>query len=463
MRGDLTKGSEAGAILRFSLPMMGGALLQQLYNVVDTLIVSHFIGADALAAVGSSYTLMVFLTSVVLGLCMGSGVIFSIFFGARQTEELRRSLFNAFLFIALVSAVIFILAACGLEWIMALLKIPDVLWADTRAYLQIILWGIGFTFLYNFFAAALRSIGNSALPLIALAAAALLNVLLDILFVLPLGMGVAGAAYATVAAQALSAAVVLIYSILRVPAFRLTRDSLRFDRRLMARIVQCSVLSSIQQSIMNFGILLIQGLVNSFGVAAMAAFAAGVKVDSFAYLPVQEFGNAFSTYAAQNRGAHKGDRIASGLRASVLGVAAFCLGISLLVAVFARPLMTVFVSPSETEILAIGIQYLRIEGSCYVGIGLLFLLYGLYRGLEQAQMSILLTVLSLGARVAFAYALAPIPQIGLTGIWWTIPIGWLLADVTGFLHYRFRRERLLASPHESVCQKKSLPQSDRGG
>lgn len=459
MRGDLTKGSEAGAILRFSLPMMGGALLQQLYNVVDTLIVSHFIGADALAAVGSSYTLMVFLTSVVLGLCMGSGVIFSIFFGARQTEELRRSLFNAFLFIALVSLVIFILAACGLEWIMGLLQIPDAIWVDTRAYLQIILWGIGFTFLYNFFASALRSIGNSALPLIALAAAALLNVVLDILFVLPLNMGVAGAAYATVAAQALSASIVLIYSILRVPAFRLTRDSLRFDRRLMARIVQCSVLSSIQQSIMNFGILLIQGLVNSFGVVAMAAFAAGVKIDSFAYLPVQEFGNAFSTYAAQNHGAHKGERIASGLRASVRGIVIFCLAISLLVAVFARPLMTVFVSPTETEILEIGVQYLRIEGSCYVGIGLLFLLYGLYRGLEQAQMSILLTVLSLGARVAFAYALAPIPQFGLQGIWWAIPIGWLLADVTGFLHYRFRRGRLLALP--PVRKEKGLLQNKR--
>lgn len=461
MRGDLTKGSEAGAILRFSLPMMGGALLQQLYNVVDTLIVSHFIGADALAAVGSSYTLMVFLTSVVLGLCMGSGVIFSIFFGARQTEELRRSLFNAFLFIALVSAVIFILAACGLEWIMALLQIPDAIWADTRAYLQIILWGIGFTFLYNFFAAALRSIGNSALPLIALAAAALLNVALDILFVLPLNMGVAGAAYATVAAQALSAAIVLVYSILRVPAFRLTRDSLRFDRRLMARIVQCSVLSSIQQSIMNFGILLIQGLVNSFGVVAMAAFAAGVKIDSFAYLPVQEFGNAFSTYAAQNRGAHKGERIASGLRASVRGIVIFCLAISLLVAVFAKPLMTVFVSPSETEILQIGVQYLRIEGSCYAGIGLLFLLYGLYRGLEQAQMSIVLTVFSLGTRVAFAYVLAPIPQIGLQGIWWAIPIGWLLADVIGFFYYRFRRERLLALPQTPVCKEKRLLQNSR--
>ena len=257
-------------------------------------------------------------------------------------------------------------------------------------------------------------------------------------------MGVAGAALATVLAQALSALIVTVYSLLRVPAFRLERADLRLDGRLMVRIMKCSVLSSIQQSVMNFGILMIQGLVNSFGVAVMAAFAAGVKIDSFAYLPVQEFGNAFSTFVAQNYGAGKRERIRAGLRASVAGAAAFCLAISALVAAFARPLMEIFVPAGETEILAVGIQYLRIEGSCYIGIGLLFLLYGLYRGLERAQMSILLTAVSLGVRVALAYALASIPRIGLQGIWWAIPIGWLLADLTGFLWYGLRRERLLS-------------------
>ena len=440
----MTEGGTTGAIVRFSLPMMGGALLQQLYNVVDTLIVSHFIGAGALAAVGSSYTLMVFLTSVVLGLCMGSGVIFSIFFGAREPDALRRGIFNAFLFIAAVSFAIFLLAAGNLDRILTLLHIPADIRADTRDYLRIIFWGIGFTFLYNFFAAALRSIGNSAVPLAALAVAAAANVALDLLFVLPFGMGVAGAALATVLAQALSALIVTVYSLLRVPAFRLERADLRLDGRLMVRIMKCSVLSSIQQSVMNFGILMIQGLVNSFGVAVMAAFAAGVKIDSFAYLPVQEFGNAFSTFVAQNYGAGKRERIRAGLRASVAGAAAFCLAVSALVAAFARPLMEIFVPAGETEILAVGIQYLRIEGSCYLGIGILFLLYGLYRGLERAQMSILLTVVSLGVRVALAYALAPIPRIGLLGIWWAIPIGWLLADLAGFLWYGLRRERLLS-------------------
>lgn len=273
--------------------------------------------------------------------------------------------------------------------------------------------------------------------------AAAANVALDLLFVLPFRMGVAGAALATVLAQALSALIVTVYSLLRVPAFRLERADLRLDGRLMVRIMKCSVLSSIQQSVMNFGILMIQGLVNSFGVAVMAAFAAGVKIDSFAYLPVQEFGNAFSTFVAQNYGAGKRERIRAGLRASVAGARLLSGGLRA-GGGLRRPLMEIFVPAGETEILAVGIQYLRIEGSCYIGIGLLFLLYGLYRGLERAQMSILLTVVSLGVRVALAYALAPIPRIGLLGIWWAIPIGWLLADLTGFLWYGLRWKRLLS-------------------
>lgn len=434
----MTEGGTTGAIVRFSLPMMGGALLQQLYNVVDTLIVSHFIGAGALAAVGSSYTLMVFLTSVVLGLCMGSGVIFSIFFGAREPEALRRGLFNAFLFIAAVSFVIFLLAAGSLDRILTLLHIPADIRADTRDYLRIIFWGIGFTFLYNFFAAALRSIGNSSVPLAALAVAAAANVALDLLFVLPLGMGVAGAALATVLAQALSALIVTVYSLLRVPAFRLERADLRVDGRLMVRIMKCSVLSSIQQSVMNFGILMIQGLVNSFGTAVMAAFAAAVKIDSFAYMPVQEFGNAFSTFIAQNFGAKRYGRIRRGVRSALLTTVIFSIIVSVLVFVFAEPLMLIFVHPGETEILATGVEYLRIEGAFYCGIGILFLLYGYYRAVRKPGMSVVLTVISLGTRVALSYLLAAIPSVGVTGIWWSIPIGWLLADAVGMLYYKMK-------------------------
>jgi len=191
---------------------------------------------------------------------------------------------------------------------------------------------------------------------------------------------------------------------------------------------------------MNFGILMIQGLVNSFGVTVMAAFAAAVKIDAFAYMPVQDFGNAFSTFIAQNHGAGKKERIRLGIRSAVLVSISFSLFISIIVYAFARELMLLFVKSNETEIIAIGVQYLRIEGVCYCGIGCLFLLYGLFRGLGKPGTSVILTIISLGTRVLLAYLLAPIPSIGLPGIWWSIPIGWFLADLCGILFY-FRTKR----------------------
>ena len=194
---------------------------------------------------------------------------------------------------------------------------------------------------------------------------------------------------------------------------------------------------------MNLGILMVQGLVNSFGTAVMAAFAAAVKIDSFAYMPVQDFGNAFSTFTAQNHGAGEKKRIQAGIRSAVTCSFLFCICISLGVFLFARPLMLLFVKPTETQILRTGVQYLRIEGAFYCGIGCLFLLYGFYRAVERPGMSVVLTVISLGTRVALAYLLSAVPAIGVAGIWWSVPIGWFLADAVGFLYYRLRKDALL--------------------
>ena len=187
---------------------------------------------------------------------------------------------------------------------------------------------------------------------------------------------------------------------------------------------------------MNFGILLIQRLVDSFGAITMAAFAAAVKIDSFAYLPVQDFGNAFSTFIAQNYGAELTDRLRRGFRQAVTLSTGFCIVISALVFAFAEPLMRIFVQASETQVLAAGVRYLRIEGACYIGIGWLFLLYGFYRAVKRPGMSVVLTVISLGTRVALSYTLAPLTPLGVTAIWCAIPIGWFLADAAGLLFYR---------------------------
>ena len=310
-----------------------------------------------------------------------------------------------------------------------------------RGYLAVVFWGIGFTFLYNFFATALRSVGNSTAALWFLLCATIINIVLDLWFVTGLGWGVEGAALATVIAQAASAGGIALYFFLKMGDLRPGLRHLRPDGRLLKRIAVVSVLTGAQQSIMNFGILMVQGLVNSFGTVIMAAFAAAVKIDSFAYMPVQDFGNAFSTYVAQNYGAGQTDRIRRGIRSAGLTSALFCIFISVMVCLFAAPLMGIFIDPSQADIIAAGVHYLHIEGACYIGIGLLFLLYGYYRAVNQPGMSVVLTIASLGTRVALAYLLSATP-LGVTGIWLSVPIGWALADVIGIGYYLVKHRKV---------------------
>ena len=443
---DLTTGPITGTMLLFALPMILGNLLQQFYNVADTLIVGQFLGAAALAAVGSSYTLMTFLTSILLGMCMGSGAVFSIRFGEGDRARLKNSLSLSFLMIAAFTVVMNLAVFLLIDPMMGLLQVPEEVYPLMRSYLWVIFWGIGGTFLYNYFACLLRAIGNSATPLLFLGISAVLNIALDLVFVVVVPWGVAGAAFATSLSQWVSGLGLLAFTLVKMPQLRPSRQDVRWEKDRVLEIARFSLLTCVQQSVMNFGILMVQGLVNSFGTVVMAAFAAAVKIDSFAYMPVQDFGNAFSTFIAQNYGAKRMDRVGRGIKSAVVSSVVFALLISVLVFVFAKPLLLLFVKPEETEILAVGVQYLRIEGAFYFGIGILFLLYGLYRAIERPGMSLVLTVISLGTRVALAYILSAIPAIGVVGIWWSVPIGWALADVTGVLYYKKLRGQLAGRP-----------------
>ena len=418
MQRSLTQGPITKGILLFALPLMFGNLLQQMYNIADTWVVGRFLGADALAAVGSSYTLMTFLTSILMGLCMGSGAAISMQYGSGEEARMRQSVFQSF----------------GLDGILWVLRVPEELILLMKEYLRIIFLGITAAFLYNYFANLLRAIGNSMVPLLFLAVSAVLNVILDLVCVLVLHWGVRGAAAATTFSQFVSGIGIGLYTLKKFPQLCPKKEDCRWDKQNLAAILNLSVMTSVQQSIMNFGILMVQGLVNSFGTVIMAAFAAAVKIDSFAYMPVQDFGNAFSTYVAQNYGAGQTDRIRKGIRSAGGCSAAFCIVISVLVCAFAAPLMGIFIDPAETAILAAGVHYLHIEGACYLGIGILFLLYGYYRAVNQPQMSVVLTIASLGTRVALAYLLSATP-LGVTGIWLSVPIGWALADAIGIGYY----------------------------
>ena len=436
MNGDLSKGPVVKSMLLFAIPMILGDLLQQCYNIADTLIVGRCLGEKALAAVGSSFTLMTFITSIILGLCMGSSALFSIRFGQKDENGLKEDICASFIFIAAVTVLLNMVAYASLGGLRVFLRVPDEVWGEMREYLFVIFMGIPAVFLYNYFASYLRAIGNSVIPLVFLAVSSLLNIILDLWFVIGFKMGVAGAAEATVIAQYLSGLGIMLYTLVCYKRVHVIWKISCLKKERISEIVSFSMLTCIQQSVMNLGILMVQGLVNSFGTVVMAAFAAAVKIDAFAYMPVQDFGNAFSTFIAQNYGAKEKQRIQHGLKAAVCISAIFCVVISAFVFVFAKPLMMIFVDAGETHIIMEGVRYLRIEGAFYIGIGWLFLLYGLYRALGKPGMSVVLTIFSLGTRVVLAYILSAIPQIGVTGIWWSVPIGWALADIIGFLYYR---------------------------
>ncbi len=426
MRQDLTTGPVTRTMLLFALPMILGNILQQCYNLADTWIVGRFISTDALGAVGSAYTLMTFLTSLILGMCMGAGALFSISYGGKDLRRLGEYIASAFVLIVGLTVVLTGVSYGLLPSILRWMSTPEDVYAMMYAYVQVILVGLPFIFLYNYFAFLLRAVGNSLVPLVFLGVSTVLNIGLDVLLVAVIPCGVAGAAAATVIAQGVAGVGIAAYTLLREP---LLRQGLRVRGRAAAEIFAYASTTGAQQSVMNFGILMVQGLVNSFGTAVMAAFAAGVKIDTLAYMPAQEFGNAYSIFISQNYGAGRGERIRAGTKSAVALVLGFCALVSALVWVLAPQLMGIFIPPHQAQSLAVGVGYLRIEGACYVGIGVLFLLYGYFRAVAQPRISLLLTVISLGTRVLLAYSCAP--WFGVEAIWWAIPIGWVLADLVG--------------------------------
>ena len=430
---DLTTGSISKKLWAFAIPLMCGNIMQQLYNLVDTWVVGKYIGDNALAAVGSAYSLMTFITSVILGLCLGCSAFFSIEYGRHNLKRLRGGKFISFIIIGTLSLIMTAILLLLNNKIIQILQVPNEIHPLISEYLFYIYIGIFASFMYNYFSNLLRGIGNSIVPLIFLCISVLLNIGLDIYFVAVLNLGIRGAAIATIISQYISGIGLMLYSEFHYPELRINRADIIFDKTIVSDISSLSGLTCLQQSVMNFGILMVQGIVNSFGASTMAAFAVAVKIDTLAYMPVQDFGNAFSTFVAQNFGAGKKNRIRQGIKESLKSVVIFCVLISILVFILARPLMLAFTSGNE--IVDIGTRYLRIEGSLYIGIGILFMLYGYYRAINIPKMSVILTIISLGIRVLLSYVLSPIGFIGVTGIWISIPIGWIIADTVGILYY----------------------------
>ena len=435
-------------MLKLAVPTVAAQLINMLYNIVDRIYIGHIpeVGSTALTGVGVTFPIITLVSAFAAFAGQGGAPLASIQLGAGRRDEAERILGNSLVLLLAASLLLTVGFSMYKEPILYAFGASDATIGYAVDYIRIYLLGTIFVQLALGLNSFISAQGKALVAMLSVLIGAILNIVLDPIFIFALDMGVRGAALATVLAQGVSAAGIALYGWRRVPLLRLERRHCKVSRGELGRIMNYSLLTCVQQSVMNFGILMVQGLVNSFGVNVMAAFAAAVKIDAFAYLPVQDFGNAFSTFVAQNTGAQKAERIRKGIRSALWVSVGFCLVSSLLVCLFAAPLMGLFVEPGETEIIAVGVEYLRIEGMCYCGIGILFLLYGLFRGLGRPGVSVVLTVVSLGTRVALAYLLAPIPAVGLKGIWWAVPIGWVLADLAGLVLYR--RKPL---PAETAC------------
>ena len=279
---DLTEGGIIAPLLSFALPLILGNMLQTLYNAADSIIVGRFIGPEALAAVGSAYSLMNFLTSLMIGLSMGSGIVFSYLYGEKNYDRLKHALGLSFTAIGAVSLVLTVLAIILQDQIMYLMQVPEDVYGDMNEYLRVIFLGLPALFIYNFYAAAERSIGNSGTPLIFMALSAVMNIILDLYFVISLELGVWGAAAATIISQYAAGIGIAVVAIRKEKLLRFGKDDIKEGKSLFSELMSLSVLTSLQQSVMNLGILCVQGIVNGFGSGVMAAFAAGVKIDSIA-------------------------------------------------------------------------------------------------------------------------------------------------------------------------------------
>ncbi len=436
---DMTRGPVAKQIIVFTVPLFIGNIFQQLYNMVDAVVVGRFVGKDALAAVGTSFPAMFLLVALVMGLTMGASVVVSQLFGAGEIRRLRRAISTAFIFLLICALALTVIGLLTVRSLLLLLKTPPEIIDEAAVYLKIIFAGLLFMFLYNTIAAFLRALGDSRTPLYFLIIASLLNIALDLLFVIRFNMGVAGVGWATVISQAISMILCMVYIYSKVELLRLKPRDLVFDRELFAQSIRLGIPASIQQTVLSLGMIAVQGLVNSFGSTTVAAYTAAGRLDSIAMMPIMNLGMAVSTFTAQNIGAGNLDRVRRGYQRTLAMVAACCVATSAVVLLCGPKLIELFIDAREAEVISQGNAYITVVSFFYIILGLLFVTNGVLRGSGDMTVSMISTLVNLAARVFFAYYLSARPGIGYHGIWWSIPIGWAFGFLVAYARYHSGR------------------------
>ena len=432
---NLTEGKPLPLLFSFALPMVIGNLFQQLYNMVDTTVVGKFVGEDAVAAVGSSFPIVFLSVAVASGLSMGCNVVVSQLFGARRIHEMKSTISTALISLGVVGVIIMVAGAALAGPLLELLGTDADIMADSRTYLQIYFGGALFLFLYNTLNGIYNALGDSRTPLVFLAVSSVINIVLDLLFVIQFHMGVAGVAWATLIAQGLCAVVslaVMVRRIRRMPCEE-GKEGVRvplFHGQAVRRIARIGLPSMLQQSLVSLSMMLMQGLVNSYGKVFVAGYTAATKIDTLAMLPNMNFSNAMSSYTAQNIGAGKPERVKEGLKATMLMVVVFSVVITVVIFLFGSQLLSLFLEADDSSgAMGYGLAYMRTVSLFYILMGILFVSNGTLRGAGDMGFFTLSSMANLFSRVAIAYALAYLTPLGGTAIWWSIPAGWAVGSV----------------------------------
>lgn len=438
---NLTEGKPLKLLFFFSLPMLMGNLFQQLYNMVDSMVVGNFVGADALAAVGASFPVVFLAIALAAGLSMGCGVVISQLFGAGEIREMKTTISTALIGQFFLSVAITVVGELIAPMVLRLLKTPENIMPDSLIYLRIYFGGAVFLFMYNTLNGVFNALGDSKTPLYYLIISTLTNIVLDLVFVIKFNMGVAGVAWATLIAQGICSILSLVTLMSRIskmedePGYENAVKRPLFDASAVNRIAKVGVPSMIQQSIVSISMLMMQNLVNSYGSIYIAGYTAATKIDSLSMMPNMNFSNAMSSYTAQNIGANKIERVKEGYKANIFMVVVFSLALTLIIFLFGPNLLNLFMdSEANAQVIKYGMDYMKVVSAFYILMGILFTSNGLLRGAGDMKFFMLSSMLNLFTRIAVAYTLAP--KIGSIAIAWSIPVGWLVGATVSFLRFK---------------------------
>lgn len=442
---DMTRGPMTSRLICFSIPLVLGNLFQLTYNAADSIIVGRFAGEGALAAVGTANPVMNLVILGITGICIGASVLMSEFFGAGNEKRFKQEVATILLFGCWFSAGIGFLGFISAGFIMKLLLVPEFIFKEAVLYLKIVFLGMPFTFFYNALASALRSVGDSKTPVRFLAMASVLNGCLDMAFVGGFGMGVAGAALATVLSEAVSAALSFLYLYRRVPFLRLRKEDAHMNRELLILTLKHGSVTALQQCCQPIGKLLIQGVINPLGVSAMAAFHAVNRVDDFAFTPEQSISSGMMTMVAQNRGAGNKERVKKCLRTGLLVEAGYWGIICSLILIFKKPVMRLFVSGQDTGLVDMGVEYLSLMAFFYLMPAFTNGIQGFFRGMGNMMITLVSTLIQISVRVVFVFLLVPV--MGMRGVAFACLMGWtcmLLAEVPYYFWFKKKNDFLKA-------------------